>query len=196
MTEKNISAHKHEPLFHIVKRDSLPLGKAILVRVIAIFAALVFCAIISALLIGANPIKLYTTMFDGAFGTPRRMWKFAKDLALLLGFALAVTPAFKMKFWNLGANGQILIGGLAAIACSYYLGGKVPESVLIIIEVLASVLFGALWAAIPAICKVLWDTNETLFTLMLTITLSLFLYKKSRVILLYYITKRCKWLPL
>ena len=80
---------------------------------------------------------------------------------------MALIISFKMKFWNLGANGQIIMGGLAAIACSYYLGGKVPEGLLLIIEVLAAAVFGALWAAIPAICKVFWNTNETLFTLML-----------------------------
>ena len=80
---------------------------------------------------------------------------------------MALIVSFKMKFWNLGANGQILMGGLAAIACSFYLGGKIPNGLLSVIEILASILAGALWAAIPAVCKVFWNTNETLFTLML-----------------------------
>lgn len=167
MSDKNITQHNREPLFHVVKRDALPLRKSIMVRVIAIFAALVFCAIVSAVLIGANPIKLYVTMIEGAFGTPRRIWKFTKDLALLLGFALAVTPAFKMKFWNIGAEGQVLISCLASVACMFYLKNSVPNAVMIVLMLVAAILAGALWAIIPAFFKAHWNTNETLFTLMM-----------------------------
>ena len=95
------NTHVREPLFRVVKRDAMPMKNAILVRALAILAALVFCGIICFVLIGSNPIKLYTTMIEGVFGSSRRIWKFVKDLAVLLGFALAVTPAFKMKFWKL-----------------------------------------------------------------------------------------------
>lgn len=166
MAKSNIT-RDHEPLFHVVKRDGLPVGKAVLVRTVAIVAALVFCAIVCFLLIGANPLKLYGTMINGAFGTPRRIWKFAKDLALLLGFALAVTPAFKMKFWNIGAEGQVLVSCLASVACMYYLKGSVPNWAMLLIMLAAAVLAGAVWAFIPALFKALWNTNETLFTLMM-----------------------------
>ena len=166
MAKTNLS-HDREPLGHIVKRDGLSLGKSVLVRALAIFAALVFCAIVCYLLIGANPLKLYSTMIDGAFGTPRRIWKFVKDLALLLGFALAVTPAFKMKFWNIGAEGQVLISCLASVACMYYFKGSVPNWAMLLMMFVAAVLAGAIWAFIPALFKALWNTNETLFTLMM-----------------------------
>ena len=87
--------------------------------------------------------------------------------ALLLGVAVALVPAFKMKFWNLGGNGQILIGCLAAIACMFYLGGKIPDPLLILIMTVASMLAGAIWGVLPAIFKAYFDTNESLFTLML-----------------------------
>lgn len=164
----NNTSTVREPLMRIVKRDGISLRKKALIYAIAIFASLLFGAIICSLVSSSgNVLTFFISLFDGCFGSSRKLWLFLQEFALLLAVSMALIISFKMKFWNLGANGQILIGGLAAIACSYYLGGKVPEPVLIILEILASVLFGALWAAIPAICKVLWNTNETLFTLML-----------------------------
>jgi simple sugar transport system permease protein len=111
--------------------------------------------------------KFFTSLFEGCFGTQRLFWLFLQEFALLLSVSMALIVSFKMKFWNLGGNGQILMGGLAAIACSYYLGGKIDGTLLILISVVASILAGAIWAVIPAICKALWNTNESLFTLML-----------------------------
>ena len=165
MAENN--THVREPLFHVVKRDAMPMKQAVLVRALAVLAALVFCGIICFVLIGANPIKLYSTMVEGVFGSSRRIWKFVKDLAVLLGFALAVTPAFKMKFWNIGAEGQVLVSCLASVACMYYLKDSVPNAVMILLMLVASILAGAIWALLPAIAKALWNTNETLFTLMM-----------------------------
>ena len=165
MAENN--THVREPLFHVVKRDAMPMKNAVMVRALAVLAALVFCGIICFVLIGANPIKLYSTMVEGVFGSSRRIWKFAKDLAVLLGFALAVTPAFKMKFWNIGAEGQVLVSCLASVACMYYLKDSVPNAVMILLMLVASILAGAIWALLPAIAKALWNTSETLFTLMM-----------------------------
>lgn len=167
MAKKENTAHVHEPLFHIAKRDALPLGKSILIRTAAILLALVVCAIVCFILIKINPIELYTTMVEGVFGTSRRIWKFLKDSAVLLCFALAVTPAFKMKFWNIGAEGQVLVSCLASVACMYYLKDSVPTAVLILLMLISSVVAGAAWAFLPAICKAQWNTNETLFTLMM-----------------------------
>lgn len=160
--------HKQKtPLIYISKRDGLPWQKSIAIRVIAVAAALVVCAVISALATGLDPIQMYGTMFDGAFGTSRKTWTTAQSLAMLLCVALAVTPAFKMRFWNLGAEGQILMGGLVSGACMITLGGKMPNAVLIVIMFVLSVLAGAVWGLIPAIFKAKWNTNETLFTLMM-----------------------------
>ena len=114
-----------------------------------------------------NPLKVYATMFDGAFGTPRRIWNLLQSLAMLLCVSLAVTPAFKMRFWNIGGEGQVLIGGLATAACMICLGGKIPNALLIIVMIISSMLAGAVWALIPAIFKAKFNTNETLFTLMM-----------------------------
>ena len=157
----------HEPLFHIVKRDSMPKLNSLLIRIGAILLALVFCGILTMVLTGENPISVYVTMFEGAFGSTRKFWKLMQSLAMLLCVSLALTPAFKMRFWNIGGEGQVLIGGLATTACMILLGDKVPNGLLILIMVIASVLAGAIWALIPAIFKAKFNTNETLFTLMM-----------------------------
>lgn len=160
---------KREPLFHIVNRgrDAIPWWKGMLIRAAAIVFALAVCAVIMVILTKENPIEIYKTMFDGAFGTERRKWKLLQEIAVLLCISLAVTPAFKMQFWNIGAEGQALVGGLATAACMFYIGGKVSQPMLIIIMVTASIVAGAIWALIPAVFKAVWNTNETLFTLMM-----------------------------
>ena len=156
-----------EPLFHIVKRDTLPWYQAWGIRAIAIVLALLLCALITTLCTHLNPLKVFGTMFSGAFGSPRKIWILGQNLAILLCISLAVTPAFKMRFWNIGAEGQVLAGGLAAAACMICLGDKVPNGLLIVLIVIAGIAAGAVWAVIPAIFKAKWNTNETLFTLMM-----------------------------
>ena len=158
--------HEHS-LFHIAKRDALPWYKAALIRGGAILLALIVCALVTTLLTGENPISIYSTIFRGAFGTARKTWVTFQNLAVLLGISLAVTPAFKMRFWNIGAEGQVLIGCLATAACMICLGGKIPNALLIVIMLIASLAAGALWGFLPAIFKAKWNTNETLFTLMM-----------------------------
>lgn len=157
----------HEPLFHIAKRAHISGGKAWLIRIGAVLAALIICAVVTMLLTGENPFSVYATMFEGAFGTERKIWKLLQNLAMLLCVSLALTPAFKMRFWNIGGEGQVLIGGLATAACMILLGGKLPNGLLIIVMLVVSVLAGAIWALIPAIFKANFNTNETLFTLMM-----------------------------
>ncbi|MDE5964227.1 MAG: ABC transporter permease [Eubacterium sp.] len=164
MSEK---VKKHEPPFHIAKRDSLPVYKSWGIRLAAIIIALIVAGFVTMLLTGENPISVYGTMIDGAFGSSRRVWKLLQNLAMLLCVSLAVTPAFKMRFWNIGAEGQVLIGGLATAGCMIMLGGKLPNAVLIIVMIAASMIAGAVWALIPAFFKAKFNTNETLFTLMM-----------------------------
>ena len=160
-------AKVHEPLLHIAKRDSINAGKSWMIRGIALLAALVFCGVITLLITGLNPLKVYETMGEEAFGTSRKAWVLFKDLAILLCVSLAVTPAFRMRFWNIGGEGQILVGALATASCMILLGGKLPNALLIPVSLACALLAGALWGAIPAFCKAKWQTNETLFTLMM-----------------------------
>ena len=152
---------------HISKRDSLPWYGAWAIRGAAIVLALIVCAVVTTALTGEDPVGVYKTMFAGAFGTPRKLWILGQNLAILLCVSLAVTPAFKMRFWNVGGEGQILIGGLATAACMILLGDQLPNWLLIAAMVVAACVAGGIWGAVPAICKAKWNTNETLFTLMM-----------------------------
>ncbi|MCI7094708.1 MAG: ABC transporter permease [Clostridiales bacterium] len=163
---KEIKSNK-APLFHVSKRNDQTLKSAILVRTVAIVAGILFCALICAIIFKTNPFRIIFELFNGNFGTERRIWMLLRDTALLLGVGLALLPAFKMKFWNLGGNGQILMGCLATVACMFYFGGKLPDGVVILMMVVASILAGAIWAVIPAIFKAFFKTNESLFTLMM-----------------------------
>ena len=154
-------------LFHIAKRDALPWYQAALIRGCAILLALVVCALVTMLMTGENPFSIYATIFKGAFGTARKTWVTFQNLAVLLGISLAVTPAFKMRFWNIGAEGQVLIGCLATAACMICLGDKIPNALLILISLLAALAAGGIWGLLPAFFKAKWNTNESLFTLMM-----------------------------
>ena len=153
--------------FHIIKREPMAWYKGMLVRAVAIIASLILSAVVITLLTYKNPLQIYASMFDGVFGSELRMWSMAQNVAILLCISLAVTPAFKMRFWNCGAEGQVLIGGLANVSVMMFLGDKLPYPVLIVVMILASVAAGIIWAVIPAIFKAIWNTNETLFTLMM-----------------------------
>ncbi len=155
-----------EPLFHIVKRDSIVWWKAWLVRLLAIVAALLLSSLVTVLLTGMNPLSVFSALVNGAVGTPRRRWMVAQNTAILLCISLAVTPAFKMRFWNTGAEGQVLAGAMATAACMI-LGGDLPAILLFPLMIASSVFAGALWGVIPAVFKARWGTNETLFTLMM-----------------------------
>lgn len=152
---------------HIVKRDEIPWWKAWTIRIVSIFLALVVCGFVTVSLTDLNPIEMYITMIEGAVGTTRLTWNLFQNTAILLCVALAVTPAFKMKFWNIGAEGQILVGGLATATCMIFLGGKLSNAALIPIMLIASILAGAIWGLVPAFFKTRFNSNETLFTLMM-----------------------------
>ena len=159
--------NKKEPFIHISKRPQLTWKRAWLIRGGAILLALAFCGIITLLVTGLDPLKVYAGMAEGCFGTSRKSWILFQNLAVLLCISLAVTPAFKMRFWNIGAEGQVLVGALATAACMVLLGGKLPNWQVNIIMCVAAVAAGALWGLIPAFFKAKWNTNETLFTLMM-----------------------------
>ena len=144
MNEKK-NAPANEPLIHLSKRESISAARAWVIRLAAILMGLVVCGIVAYILSdklrsGSKSILDFYSSFlvKSSFSTSRKMWKFFKNMAVLQCISLAVTPAFRMQFWNIGAEGQTLMG-----------------------------LCGAIWAMFPAIFKAKWNTNETLFTLMM-----------------------------
>ena len=155
-----------EPLFHIAKRVDAPWYFSWCVRAAAIIFALVCCGIISTIVTKDNPIHIFITIIDGSFGSSRKFMVLLQNTAMLLCVALAMTPAFKMRFWNIGGEGQALIGALAAAACMILMKNQ-ANLVVISCMVITSICAGALWGAIPAFFKAKFGTNETLFTLMM-----------------------------
>ena len=154
------------PFFHIVKRGEIPLWQSIAIHIGALVLALVVCSILTTLITGLNPIKVYATMFEGNFGTERKTWVMLHALAILLGISLALTPGYKMRFWNIGGEGQVLIGCMASGAVMHN-HPEIPNALLLILMLVAAMAAGAIWGMIPAFFKAKWNTNETLFTLMM-----------------------------
>ena len=154
-------------MIHIAKRKEMPLLQSMAIRGLSVVLALVICGVITTILTGLNPIDVYVTFFSGAFGSARKIWILLQEIAILLCVSLALAPAFKMKFWNLGGEGQVLMGALATAACMILLGDKIPNALLIACMVVYSIVAGAVWGLIPALFKAKWNTNETLFTLMM-----------------------------
>ena len=149
------------------KRDGVPLWKSLGIRLIGLTLALVVCAVIIYALTKLNPLKVYAAMFKGAFGTNKRMWVTIRDIMMLLCIAVGLAPAFKMRFWNIGAEGQVLAGGVVAAACMIYLGKSMATLPLLLLMFVLSMIAGGIWGTIPAIFKARWNANETLFTLMM-----------------------------
>ena len=158
---------KKEPLIHISKRSVLPWYGSLGIRALSIALALVACAVISVIMTGQNPLQIYATIINGSFGSARKVWVLMQNVAMLLCVSLAVTPAFRMRFWNIGGEGQALAGCLASAACMILLKNVLPNWAIITCMIVASIAAGAIWGVIPAFFKAKFGTNETLFTLMM-----------------------------
>mgnify|MGYP000768671672 CR=1 FL=1 len=156
--------------FHIVKRDSCPFWKKLCLYLAAVAAALVLGGLL-LLVMGVDPIAYYQRMFTmGMVGNKIAYKTFENYLKVFVPLVLtsvALSLAFKMRFWNIGAEGQITAGAIAASYFALYWVGKVPSAVLLLIMGAAGAVAGGIWALIPAFFKARWNTNETLFTLMM-----------------------------
>ncbi len=138
------------------------------IRLIALVLSLIVSGVLIYAITKLNPLKVYAEMINGNFGSSRRLWVWLRDTALLLLIAVGLAPAFKMRFWNIGAEGQVLVGALATSACMIYLGSAgLPTPLFLVLMGVSSMIAGAVWGVIPAIFKAKWGTNETLFTLMM-----------------------------
>ena len=160
----NAKVH-NEPLVRIAKRTEVGKRKSMLLRLISVLAAIVAGGIF-ILIIGYNPFKVYGTIISGAFSTEMAFQATIKVMIPLLISSLGVTLAFKMKFWNIGAEGQIIMG---AVFASYFalFHNNLPHWLLVVIMLAAGIIGGGLFGLLPAFFKAKFNTNETLFTLML-----------------------------
>ncbi len=161
-----MSAETRTPLIRLVKRTEMAKGKVFGIRVASIVIALIL-GCIPMLLTGTDPISAYGVIIQGSLSRPIYIKQTVKIAIPLLGCALAIAPCFKMRFWNIGAEGQITMGAVAATYFALFWAESVPHVVLLAIMFITAAAAGGLWALIPAFFKARWNTNETLFTLMM-----------------------------
>ena len=155
-----------DPLIKISKRQNLALGYKLLLTIGAILLSLVLGGILLACL-GYNPVDFYVQMILGNFKNSSYLKLMVRVLIPLLITSLGVSLAFKMRFWNIGAEGQFIVGALIAMTFSLLIGDSLPSPLGAIIIVLLGTLGGGLYALFVAVLKVKCGTNETLMTLML-----------------------------
>ncbi len=148
------------------KKDNENIGQSICIRLIAVLIALVVCGLIIVCITDLNPLEVYGGIIGGTFASKRRIWVTIRDTLVLLLVSVGLIPAFKMKFWNIGAEGQMLMGGLAAAAMMINYS-HIPNGILIPLIMAVSAFAGLTWGVIPAFFKAKYNTNETLFTLMM-----------------------------
>lgn len=158
---------KKEPIIHITKRTNVSYKRSLLMRSAAILSSFIIMALLMFALSKENPVTLIASMFEGAFGNSLRIWILFSDTAILLGISLALTPAFKMKFWNCGGEGQVMMGSLISAMIMFFAGDSLSLPILLSVTAVSSIVIGSIWGLIPAIFKAKWNTNETLFTLMM-----------------------------
>ena len=149
----------------ITKRPDLPRLRAIIIEAAAIVLSLIFAGLVM-LFFKLDPIRVFTSIVQGALGTELRVTQTINKAVPLTIASLGILVAFKMKFWNIGGEGQIMIGALAASFVALNLG-DLPRPLLLVMMGVASMIGGGLWALIPAAFKARWGTNEVIFTLMM-----------------------------
>ena len=157
---------KKTPLIRLSKRDAMDPKKVWAIRIGSILVALII-GCIPILITGNNPFKAYVVIIKGSLGTSFYLKQTLKNAIPLLGCALAIAPCFKMRFWNIGGEGQITAGAIFASFFAINFASKLPHVPLLLVMCLAAAIGGALWAAIPGFFKAKYNTNETLFTLMM-----------------------------
>ena len=163
----NSSGIKREPLIHISRRNDITGWKMALVKGISILIALILCGLISSIFAPGSFFKFYEYAFQGTFYSLNTTLATLWNAALLLLIAAAITPAFKMKFWNIGAEGQVLMGCFGSAIVMKFIAPYLPNVIALLLMLIAAIVFGAIWAFIPAAFKAIFNTNETLFTLMM-----------------------------
>ena len=163
-------------MIRISKRDGISAVLSVAIRIIAIIAALLLCLIITYLFTGRDPMRVISEMVGGSFGTTKRLWEFLQRTMILSCIAVGLAPAFKMHFWNVGAEGQMLMGGLGALILMKFCW-QLPSIPLLVLMAIVAIVFGALWGMVPGFFKAKWNANETLFTLMMNyIAIQIVLY--------------------
>lgn len=148
-----------------VKRENVDKFMSIKVKIISILIAFVLMSLF-LLALKINPFEAFFGMIKGAFGSPLRLKQTVIKAIPLIITSLGILTAFKMKFWNIGGEGQILMGAFgASIFALFYNNFSGP--VLLILMAISAIVFGGLYALICGLLKIYFKTNETIVSLML-----------------------------
>lgn len=148
-----------------VKRGEVNLKTNFTIRILAIVLALVVVGVFLGIL-GYNPANVFICIIKGSFGSLNRIRQTIIIAIPLLITGLGISVAFKMQFWNIGAEGQIFMGafGAALFALNF---PSLPMPAMLLFMIVSGCLFGGLWALISGVLRVYFNTNETITTLML-----------------------------
>lgn len=156
-----------ERIVRVSRRASIKLWQRIVITLGAILIAFLMCGVVSTIAEPGSFLEFYELFFGGMFVSGGAFLTVLWDAAFLFLIAVALAPVFKMRFWNIGAEGQCLMGALGAMIGLLFIAPHVPLFVALLIEIALAMLFAVTWAVIPAIFKAFFNTNETLFTLMM-----------------------------
>lgn len=167
------------------KRESVSRRASLLVPLISFAVSLVFGAILLTVS-GANPFATYGAMFVGAVGSGYGISEVLVKTIPLILTGLSVSLAFRMRFWNIGAEGQLTMGAVAAAGMALFWSRGLPGWTVLPLSILAGCIAGAIWAGVPAVLKAFLKVDETLTTLMLNYVA--ILYSEH----LYYIAWRAE----
>ena len=157
------------------KRKSFSKKSLVIVPIVSFLISLILGTVL-LLSLGVNPIETYYVMFSGAFAT----WidfsdTLVKSIPLILA-GTGIIVAFKMKFWNIGAEGQLIFGGIFASGAALFLPSVVPHIFVIPMAVITGMIGGALWAAIPALLKAYLKIKTQIYLIIFMIQLQKFVF--------------------
>ncbi|MDR1412589.1 MAG: ABC transporter permease [Actinomycetes bacterium] len=152
--------------FMLTKRPELSPRATLVARLAAVALSLVFAGLV-LLLFGLNPLQVFGSILEGSLGTKLRIQQTVVKAVPLTIASLGILVAFKMKFWNIGGEGQIMMGALGASLVALNAPVTWPAALMLSVMAAAGIVFGAAWALVPAVFKVRFGTNETIFTLMM-----------------------------
>lgn len=148
------------------KRNSVSRKAIILVPVVSFLVSLVLTGIL-LIIFKTNPFVTYASMFVGAFGSWINFTETLVKAIPLMLTGIGVGLAFRLRFWNIGAEGQLVFGGVAATWVALFWSSFLPPFLVLPTAILMGIIAGALWAGIPAFLKVYLKVDETLVSLML-----------------------------
>ena len=133
--------------------------------VLSLGAAFAICSAF-VIALGKDPFAVASAVVRGAFGTPLGLSRTVGRAIPLLLLSAGLVPAFRARFWNIGLNGSMLMGAVATTGVALYvpLGGPIATSIGMVV---AAVVAGALWALIPGMLRLRFDTPEIIVSLLM-----------------------------